>query len=91
MGEKQEEINDVVFEYSLLDSNGNTIFRVIETKAVLFRTNFIKEIEIPKDLEKGVYAISVKANYNGISRTASDTFEIIGLMKKISYWWNFFF
>ena len=77
LGEKNNKITDVVFEYFIINDKDETIYKIIETKGILLRADILKQIELPSDIEPGTYTLDVKASYNGVSKTVSNTFEVV--------------
>ena len=77
-GQNNKEIVDIIFEYSVLDSKGNMILKIIETKAILLRADILKEIELPSDIEPGIYTLEVKARYSDLAVSISSyNFEVV--------------
>ncbi len=78
LGQKSSDIVDVIIEYSILNEQGNPLYEIlIETKGILLRTDILKEITLPSNIEPGIYTLNVKASYNGASKTTSNTFEVV--------------
>jgi len=72
-----EDIIDAAFSYCVKDSNGNLVVGwVKDTVAVHTKTQFIKEIVLPKNLEDGVYYINTRVQYNSETAESNDNFEI---------------
>ena len=76
-GDKNSEIVDVIFEYSIMDSKGNIVYKIVETKDILLRADIFKEIRLHSDIESGFYTLNVKAGYDGIIRSTSNAFEVV--------------
>src|SRR3989344_6398208 len=74
--EEENQITDVLLEYTIKDSNENTITALSETKGVLFRLHNLKEITIPEDIPSGIYSVEVKASYLENSGMDVELFEV---------------
>jgi len=68
---------DVLLNYIIKDSNGNTISEESETMAVEGQKSFMKEFFIPGDAQTGNYIITLEVIYATTVATASQMFSLI--------------
>lgn len=68
---------EVDLKYILLDSEGNILFTVGETKTIETQTQFIKKIPLPATLNIGKYTLIVTLDYGNQHASSQETLEII--------------
>ncbi len=76
VGEKEGK-RDTLVTYFIKDLEGKILTSEFETIAVNTKTNFVKEILVPKSLEPGEYIFEVEVRYNSLIAKGSSTFNII--------------
>lgn len=67
---------DVSVDYMIKDSNGKDILQEHETLAVETQAKYVKEFQLPADVEFGKYILYVRTNYNGEVASSSVWFNI---------------
>ncbi len=71
-----EEIKDAGFTYCVYKNNVLIDECTQETVAVQTKIQLIKKINLPSNLEAGIYSIKVKANYKNETTESQDVFEV---------------
>ena len=73
---EEEKVTDVLLEYAVKDSKGNTIISFSETKGTILRLDTLKEVSMPKDSPPGIYVVEVKASYRENIGMDTELFEV---------------
>lgn len=68
----------VQVEYQLQDREENILSNSSETKAVENEITYIKELELPEDIEPGDYIFFIQVDYEGDIATAGYPFKVLG-------------
>ena len=75
---------DVNLEYIIIDSEGKIIISEKESLAVETRIEFLKYLNIPKELKRGRYVLYVKTIYDNKTASASAWFNVEPEAKPLS-------
>ncbi len=67
---------DVIVTYQILDNNGQQVFSEGETVAVDTTANFIKRIQLPKDIKPDTYTVQTSMKYPYQEAPAISKFQI---------------
>ena len=67
---------DVTLNYVIKDENDNVVVESSETMSVADAESFLKEFEIPSDLEDGKYVLYTQVEYEGKVASASQWFNV---------------
>lgn len=79
---------DVFLDYIIKDSDGNEVIQEHDSMAIETSANFVKNIQLPKDLAYGKYVFYVRVNYDDKIASASAWFNVnrmFGAFYKNSY------
>ena len=74
---REDKVIDLLIEFSLIDSNEKTVFKLSETKGSILRSQLLREFRLPLNLNPGLYILKVKVSYDGVFREDSELFEIV--------------
>lgn len=74
--EEQKKL-DLLIEYTIKDPNGDSLFKLSETKAAKERLTTVREFRIPEKSRLGIYTIEVKTSYINHSSTNTAMFEVV--------------
>ncbi|MBU0929601.1 MAG: PRC-barrel domain-containing protein [Nanoarchaeota archaeon] len=74
---ENEEKRDTLVTYFIKDLDGKILSSESETIAINTKTNFVKEIYIPRNLKPGEYIFEVEIKYNSLVSKSSSRFNII--------------
>ncbi|MFH0868551.1 MAG: MG2 domain-containing protein, partial [Candidatus Woesearchaeota archaeon] len=68
---------DVNVDYSIKNSEGQTIVSESTIVAVQTQTSIIKSLTVPQNTKPGNYIFSAEATFNGVVGIGSDTFKVV--------------
>lgn len=68
---------DVVIEYTIQDINEKVLYKEIETKSIEHEIDYVKKIEIPKEIPLGTYLLLANVRYNDDLAISGYPFKIL--------------
>ena len=68
---------DVVVEYTIQDINEKVLYKEIETKSIEHEIDYVKKIEIPKEVPPGTYLLLANVRYNDDLAISGYPFKIL--------------
>lgn len=75
---------DILLHYSVRDfEDGTIVFLKEESLAINKSLNLEREIDLPNDMESGLYEFSVFSTYKEIFASGKDTFEIVNNFENV--------